>query len=102
MIASEEVRDKMPGLAGRTSHTIFSRISDKVAWKKYGGGSRHRRNPEHKQQLGKDVCAVEGATLISTLISQGLINDLRFDRVPFSGGKGAARRRKAAASMEAP
>ena len=76
-------------LAERTPHVVLSRTLDNVAWK----NTRIVRDIEEirrtKQQPGKDMHAVGGATLIGSLMNQGLIDELRLVMHPIilGGGK---------------
>ena len=75
--------------ADRTPHIVLSRTMDTVAWKT----TRIVRDVEDirklKQQPGKDMHAVGGATLVSSLMNVGLIDELRLivHPVVLSGGK---------------
>jgi dihydrofolate reductase len=59
------------------NHIVLSKTLDQVAWK----NTRIVRDVEEirkmKQQPGKDMHAVGGATLVSSLMNQGLIDELR-------------------------
>jgi dihydrofolate reductase len=76
-------------LADRTPHIVLSRTLDKVAWKT----TRIVRDVEEirrlKQQPGKDIYAVGGATLVSSLMNLGLIDEVRLlvNPVILGGGK---------------
>ena len=63
--------------AERTPHIVLSRTLDHVAWK----NTRIVRDVEEirrmKQQPGKDMHAVGGATLVGSLLNQRLIDELR-------------------------
>ena len=63
--------------AERTPHIVLSRTLDNVAWK----NTRIVRDVEEirrmKQQPGKDMHAVGGATLVGSLLNQRLIDELR-------------------------
>jgi dihydrofolate reductase len=63
--------------AGRTPHVVLSRTLDRVAWT----NTRIVRDVEEigrlKQQPGQDMHAVGGATLVGSLVNQGLIDELR-------------------------
>jgi dihydrofolate reductase len=75
--------------AERTPHVVLSRTLDNVAWK----NTRIVRDVEEirrmKQQPGKDMHAVGGATLIGSLMNQGLIDEFRLVMHPIilGGGK---------------
>jgi dihydrofolate reductase len=76
--------------ADKTPHIVLSRTLDKVAWKT----ARIVRNLEEirklKQQPGKDMHAVGGATLVSSLMNVGLIDELRLIVHPIVLGGGKA------------
>jgi dihydrofolate reductase len=63
--------------AERTPHVVLSRTLDRVAWT----NTRIVRDVEEirhmKQQPGKDMHAVGGATLVGSLMNQRLIDELR-------------------------
>lgn len=69
---------------------VLSRTLDKVAWKT----TRVFRDVEEirmmKQQPGKDMHAVGGATLVSSLMNLGLIDELRLVVHPIALGGGKA------------
>jgi dihydrofolate reductase len=76
--------------AERTPHVVLSKTLDKVNWK----NTRIVRDIEAirnmKQQPGKDMHAVGGATLFASLMNVGLIDELRLVVHPIvlGGGKG--------------
>ena len=76
--------------AESTPHIVLSRTLDHVAWK----NTRIVRDVEEirrmKQQPGKDMHAVGGATLIGSLMNQGLIDELRLVVHPIVLGGGTA------------
>jgi dihydrofolate reductase len=90
------------GFADQTPHLVLSRTLDQVTWK----NTRIVRGVEDirkiKQEPGKDIYAVGGATLVSSLMTEGLIDELRLivHPVVLSGGKGAVQRREGAAQVE--
>jgi dihydrofolate reductase len=63
--------------AEKTPHIVLSKTLDRVGWK----NTRIVRDVEEirklKQQSGKDMHAVGGATLVSSLMNVGLIDELR-------------------------
>jgi dihydrofolate reductase len=77
-------------LADKTPHIVLSRTLDKVAWKT----TRIVRDVEEirnlKQQQGKDIHAVGGATLISSLMNLGLIDEIQLLVNPLILGGGKA------------
>jgi dihydrofolate reductase len=77
-------------LADKTPHIVLSRTLDQVAWKT----TRIVRDVEEiwnlKQQQGKDIHAVGGATLISSLMNLGLIDEVRLLVNPLILGGGKA------------
>jgi dihydrofolate reductase len=76
--------------ADKTSHIVLSKSLDKVAWKT----TRIVRDVEDirnlKQQAWKDMHAVGGATLVSSLMNLGLIDELRLIVHPIVLGGGKA------------
>jgi dihydrofolate reductase len=76
--------------AERTPHIVLSRTLDNVAWE----NSRIVRDVEEirrlKEQPGKDMHAVGGASMISSLMNQGLIDELRLVVHPIILGGGKA------------
>jgi dihydrofolate reductase len=76
--------------AERTPHVVLSRTLDNVAWK----NTRIVRDVEEirrmKQQPGKDMHAVGGATLVCSLMNQRLIDELRLVVHPIVLGGGKA------------
>jgi dihydrofolate reductase len=77
-------------LADKTPHVVVSRALDKVAWKT----TRIVRDVEEirrmKQQPGKDMQVVGGATLVFSLMNLGLINELQLMVNPLILGGGKA------------
>ena len=76
--------------ADRTPHIVLSKTLDKVSWKT----SRIVRNVEEirglKQQSGKDMYAVGGAMLVSSLMNLGLIDEIQLLVNPLILGGGKA------------
>lgn len=76
--------------ADKTPHIVLSRTLDNVAWKT----TRIVREVEEirsmKQRPGKDMYAVGGATLVSSLLNLGLIDELRLIVHPVLLGGGKA------------
>ncbi|MGH7263396.1 MAG: dihydrofolate reductase family protein [Candidatus Rokuibacteriota bacterium] len=76
--------------ADKTPHVVLSKTLDKVAWKT----TRVVRDVEEvrsmKQLPGKDMHAVGGATLVSSLMTLGLIDELRLIVHPIVLGGGKA------------
>jgi dihydrofolate reductase len=76
--------------ADKTPHIVLSKKLDKVAWK----STQIVRDVEEirnmKQQPGKDMHAVGGATLVSSLMNLGLIDELRLVVHPIVLGGGKA------------
>ena len=76
--------------ADKTPHIVLSKTLDKVAWKT----TRIVRDVEEirnmKRQPGKDMYAVGGATLVSSLMNLGLIDQLRLVVHPIVLGRGKA------------
>jgi dihydrofolate reductase len=76
--------------AEMTPHIVLSKTLDKVSWK----NTRIVRDVEEirkmKQQPGKDMHAVGGATLVSSLMNVGLIDEVRLVVHPIILGGGKA------------
>jgi dihydrofolate reductase len=76
--------------ADKIPHFVVSKTLDKVAWKT----TRIVRDLEEirkiKQQPGKDMYVVGGATLVSSLMNLGLIDELRLMVNPLILGGGKA------------
>ena len=76
--------------AARTPHIVVSRTLTTVGWT----NTRVVRDIEDlramKQQAGKDMHAVGGATLVSSLMNAGLIDELRIVVQPIVLGGGKA------------
>jgi dihydrofolate reductase len=76
--------------ADKIPHVVLSRTLDKVAWKT----ARIVRDAEEirkmKQQPGKDMHVVGGATLVSSLLNLGLIDELQLMVNPLILGRGKA------------
>lgn len=76
--------------AARTPHIVVSRTLNEVGWK----NTRIVRDVEDlralKEQSGKDMHAVGGATLVSSLINAGLVDELRIVVQPIVLGRGKA------------
>ena len=76
--------------AERTPHIVLSRTLDNVAWK----NTRIVRDVEEirrmKQQPGKDMHTVGGATLVGSLMNERLIDELRLVVHPIILGGGKA------------
>jgi dihydrofolate reductase len=76
--------------AEKTPHIILSRTLDEVTWT----NARIVRNVEDicrlKQQSGKNIYAVGGATLVGSLMNAGLVDELRLVVHPLILGGGKA------------
>jgi len=76
--------------ADKTPHIVLSKTLGEVTWK----NTRIVRDIEEirklKQQPGKDMHAVGGATLVSSLMNVGLIDELRLVVYPIVLGGGKA------------
>ena len=76
--------------ANKTPHIVVSKTLDEVAWKT----TRIARDVEEirklKQQPGKDMHVVGGATLVSSLMNAGLIDEVRLMVNPIILGGGKA------------
>ena len=75
--------------ADKTPHFVLSKTLDKVAWKTTQIIRHVDEIRDLKKKRGKDIYAVGGATLISTLMNLGLIDELqiRINPVILGGGK---------------
>jgi dihydrofolate reductase len=75
--------------AAKTPHVVLSKTLNRVAWKHTRIVCDIEEIRRLKQQPGKDMHAVGGATLISSLINEGLINEFRLVVHPtiLGGGK---------------
>jgi dihydrofolate reductase len=76
--------------ADSTPHVVLSRTLDEVSWRT----TRIVRDVEDiralKQQPGKDMHVLGGATLVSSLMNEGLIDELRLTVHPIVLGEGKA------------
>ena len=77
-------------LADSRQHLVLSRTLDKVAWKTVQIVRDAEDIRKMKQQRGKDMYAVGGAKLVSSLMNLGLVDELRLLVNPLilGGGKG--------------
>jgi dihydrofolate reductase len=75
--------------ADKTPHFVLSKTLDKVAWKNTQIIREVDEIKDLKNKRGKDIYAVGGATLISSLMNLGLIDELqlRVNPVILGGGK---------------
>ena len=75
--------------ADKTPHFVLSKTLDKVAWKNTQIIRQVDEIKDLKNKRGKDIYAVGGATLISSLMNLGLIDELqlRVNPVILGGGK---------------
>ena len=76
--------------ADKTPHIVLSKTLDRVAWKNTRIVRDIGEIEELKQRPGKDMHAVGGATLVSSLMNHGLINELRLVVAPLVLGAGKA------------
>lgn len=77
-------------LADSRQHIVLSSSLDKVAWKTTRIVRYVEDIQKMKQQPGKDMFAVGGATLVSSLMNLGLIDELRLMVNPLILGGGMA------------
>jgi dihydrofolate reductase len=77
-------------LADSRQHLVLSRTLDKVAWKTTRIVRDVNDIRKLKQEPGKDMYAVGGAKLISSLMNQGLVDELRLLVNPLILGGGKA------------
>lgn len=76
--------------ADKTPHVVLSRTLDAVTWKTTRIVREVADIGALKQQPGKDIHAVGGASLVSTLLNEGLVDQLRLTVHPVVLGKGKA------------
>ena len=76
--------------ADKTPHIVLSKTLDRVAWKNTRIVRDIAEIKELKQRPGKDMHAVGGATLVSSLMNHGLIDELRLVVAPLVLGAGKA------------
>lgn len=76
--------------ADRTPHVVLSRTLNTVAWQTTRIVREVADVAALKQQLGKAIHAVGGASLVSTLMNAGLVDRLRLTVHPVVLGKGKA------------
>jgi dihydrofolate reductase len=76
--------------ADTTPHLVLSRTLDSVAWKTTRIVREVADIVALKQQPGKAIHAVGGASLVSTLMNAGLVDQLRLTVHPVVLGKGKA------------
>ncbi|MDQ3565024.1 MAG: dihydrofolate reductase family protein [Pseudomonadota bacterium] len=76
--------------ADKTPHIVLSKTLDKVNWKTTRIVRDVAEIRNLKQQPGKDMHAVGGATLVSSLMNLGLIDELRLVVHPIVLGGGKA------------
>src|SRR5207237_9827541 len=76
--------------ANKTPHIVVSRTLDKVAWKT----TRIVRDVDEirrlKEQPGKEIYVIGGATLVGSLMNAGLIDEVRLMVNPIVLGRGKA------------
>ena len=76
--------------ANKTPHIVVSRTLDKVAWKT----TRIVRDADEirrlKEQPGKEIYVIGGATLVGSLMNAGLIDEVRLMVNPIVLGRGKA------------
>ena len=76
--------------ADKTPHYLVSRTVDQTDWK----NTRIVRDLEEirqlKQQAGRNIYVVGGATLVSSLVNAGLVDELRLTVYPLVAGQGKA------------
>ena len=77
-------------IADSRRHIVLSNTLDKVAWKTTQIVRDVEDIRKMKQQPGEDMYAVGGATLVSSLINLGLIDELRLLVTPIILGGGMA------------
>jgi dihydrofolate reductase len=75
--------------ADQTPHVVLSRTLDKVEWKTTRIARDVEEIRELKQQPGKHMYAVGGATLVGSLMNAGLVDELHLmvNPIVLGGGK---------------
>ena len=76
--------------ASRTPHYVLSNKLTTALWHKTGFLRRADELAVLKQQLGKHIYLVGGATIVSSLLDVGLIDELRLIVYPLVAGEGKA------------
>lgn len=76
--------------ADKTAHVVVSTTLEEVAWNNTRIVRDITELRQMKQQPGKDMHAVGGATLVSSLMSAGLVDELRLVVRPIVLGGGKA------------
>lgn len=76
--------------ADRTPHYLVSRTIDHADWKNTRIVSDLEQIRKLKGQAGKDIYVVGGATLVSSLVNAGLVDELRLIVYPIIAGQGKA------------
>jgi dihydrofolate reductase len=74
----------------RTPHVVLSKTLRKVTWENTRIVRDLKEIARMKRQSGKDIYAVGGATLVGSLMNQGLIDELRLLVYPIVLGGGKA------------
>ncbi|MFN0039493.1 MAG: dihydrofolate reductase family protein [Burkholderiales bacterium] len=74
----------------RTPHVVLSKSLTSTGWKTTCFVRELNDIARLKQQPGKDIYAVGGATLVASLIEQGLVDELRLAIHPVLLGRGKA------------
>ena len=76
--------------ADRTPHYLVSKTVDKAEWKNTRVVHDLEEIRALKQEPGKDIYVVGGATLVSSLVNAGLVDELHLSVYPMVIGKGKA------------
>ena len=75
--------------AAKTPHLVLSRTLESVSWPPTARIVRMSRGfPALKAQPGKNMYVVGGATLVATLLNEGLLDELRLIVHPIALGRG--------------
>lgn len=76
-------------LADKTPHIVLSKTLDQVPWKTTRIVRDMKEIRRLKEQPGKDIYAVGGATLVSSLMNQGMIDEVQLlvNPIILGGGK---------------
>ncbi len=74
--------------SARTPHYVLSKTLDKVGWSNTSILNDLNQVRELKQAMGKDIHAVGGASLVSSLLNAGLLDELQLVVHPVLLGAG--------------
>jgi len=74
--------------ADRTPHVVLSKTLDRVHWETARIARDVEEIRELKRQPGKNIHAVGGASLVSSLMNEGLVDEIRMTVHPLVLGRG--------------